>query len=237
MAAAVRPTPFDLVFGPLAAERFPALTAGLAAAGRDPRDRDQFVLVREVVELLRELRPDEGLGEGVDVLVGLLQQAYLFWLDGRRVAAVPRDTLERLLGPLEAEPTVAPAGRPPDRPTLYVQIASRRVWGEPVEAAPPEPLDGWFATIRGGRLALLAVFGMHEGREGFTVAEAAGERPSTLQRPDDSPLFAPRLAGGEAAGVFSVTGAEELLELAWRVELRLIPPQGLAPGTHQLVLA
>ena len=44
-----------------------------------------------------------------------------------------------------------------------------------------------------------------------------------------SPLFSPVLAGGEAAGLFSLVGAEELLELGWRTralasELSATPP-------------
>ena len=78
-------------------------------------------------------------------------------------------------------------------------------------------LDGWFATRAADALTVLAIFGLHPGRAGFTVAEVAGARPVELARPDGSPLFAPALAGGEAAGLASVVGAEELLELAWRV--------------------
>ena len=42
------------------ATSFPRIAASLAAAGRDPIDRDAFLMDREVVALLRELRPDEG---------------------------------------------------------------------------------------------------------------------------------------------------------------------------------
>ena len=85
-----RLTPFDLAFRPFAAERFPLLRAGLEAAGRNPRSRDEFVLVKDVVELLRDLRPDEGAGEGVGELVALCHAAFLHWLDGESVVAVDR---------------------------------------------------------------------------------------------------------------------------------------------------
>ena len=92
-----RLTPFEAILGELAADRFPALEAGIAAAGHDPRDRDGFVLVREVVELLRELRPDPGVGAGVKELVAFVHACYLFWLDGRCQVSIDRSSLERLL--------------------------------------------------------------------------------------------------------------------------------------------
>jgi hypothetical protein len=41
-------------------------------------------------------------------------------------------------------------------------------------------------------------------------------------------LFAPRVAGGDAAQLYSVEGEEELLELAWRVDARLRQPGAFA---------
>src|ERR1051325_1183820 len=81
----IRPPPFDAVFGPLTAARFAAIREGLAAAAQNPRARDGFLLVREVVELMRDLRPEEGLGEAVAALAALVHHAYLYWMDGERV--------------------------------------------------------------------------------------------------------------------------------------------------------
>ena len=39
---------------------------------------------REVVTLLRDLRPEEGLGEAMDQMVALVHHAYLTWAAGRR---------------------------------------------------------------------------------------------------------------------------------------------------------
>ncbi len=39
-----RPTPYDLVFAPLADERFPAIRDALELRGSDPRDRDAFLM-------------------------------------------------------------------------------------------------------------------------------------------------------------------------------------------------
>jgi hypothetical protein len=63
---------------------------------------------------------------------------------------------------------------------------------------------------------VLGVFGIHPEREGFSVVEAVGPQPVALERPDGTELFSPTLAGGQAAGLFSITGEEELLDLGWR---------------------
>jgi hypothetical protein len=210
-----RPTPFDLVFAPLAGERFPAIRAALAAAGRDPRDRDAFLLVPEVVMLVREFRPDGGLGEGIDQLAALIHHAYLFWESGSPVVVIGAEELGRLLtdgaGPAraaEAKPLLA----------RYVQVPERRVWARPVEGEPFEPLDGCFLDpAPDGRLRVLAVFGLRPERAGFTVVEAQGARPVGLVRPDGTALFDPVLEGGAQAGLHTVAGAEELLELGWRM--------------------
>lgn len=208
-----RPTPLELVFGPIADERFPAIRDALVAAGYQLADRDGFVLVREAVELLRELRPDEGVGEGIDELVAFVHAAFLCWVGGQPVVELDREGLERLLR-APASPGLAGAG-----PALsyYVQLPGRRIWGEPLVGAPPEPLDGWFARASGGVIVAVAIFGLHPARPGLTAVEVLGPRPTDLRRPDGTPPFAPRLEGGEAAGLASIASAAELLELMYRV--------------------
>ena len=93
-----RPTPFEFVLAPIAEERFPTIRSALAAAGRDPTDRDAFLMEREAVVLLRELRPEEGLGERMDQLAALVHQAYLFWDAGQVTVDVLADQLPGLLG-------------------------------------------------------------------------------------------------------------------------------------------
>jgi hypothetical protein len=208
-----RPNPFSLVFGALAAERFPGLQSGIAAAGYDPRNRDAFLMVREVVELLHELRPEESFGDLTGTMAAFLHQAYLFWMAREPVRAVSEEMLVRALSREPGPPPVAPAAPT----TRYVQLPPLRVWGAAVDDASAEPLDGWFESPDGPRKAVLAIFGLHPGRPGFTAVEVAGQRPENLQRPDGSPLFQAALPGGEAAGLASLVGAEELLELAWRI--------------------
>ena len=214
-----RPTPFDLVFGDVARERFPSVRQGIVAAGRDLASRDEFLLVREVAELMREIRPDEGLGEAVEALVAFVHTAFLYWHHGQRHVEIERD----VLGQAIAVGTRTGTSDAPDTPTSYIQLPPLVVWGVPIAGGPPEPLDGWFLSRPGEVLTILAVFGLRPGREAMTTVEISGPRPpATLARRDGTPLFAPRVAGGAAAQLYSVEGEEELLELVCRVEERLV---------------
>jgi hypothetical protein len=213
-----RPTPFDLLFGALAPERFPRLRGALEASGCPPEDREGFLLVREVAELLRELRPETGMGEAVHALVALLHCAYLYWLAGQPVQQVGEEQLAHLVERSWPAAENLPASAHPDVPTRYVQLPPLRVWATPVAGQPDEPLDGWFAWRSGQQLRLLAVFGLSPTREGLTVVELSGPRPALVRRLDGTPPFSPLLAGGAAAGLLSLAGEEELLALAWRAE-------------------
>jgi hypothetical protein len=208
-----RPTPFDLVFAGFAQDRFPRIRAALEAGTRDAADRDAFLIEREAVLLLHELRPEEGLGEGIDQLAALLHHAYLFWEAGLLSVAVGEDAVAGLLGESPpASPDVADAPR-----SVYVELPERRVWAVLMEGEPPEPLEGCFVHAPSTEVVrVLGVFGLRPERMGFSVVETAGPRPPALARLDGTPLFAPAMAGGSAAGLHSLVGAEELLELGWR---------------------
>jgi len=218
-----RQTPFDLVFGGLAAERFPAIRDSLAHHGADPLDRDQFVLDKEAAGLLRELVPEEGADDAVTEHLALLHHAYLFWAGGNHQQSLARPDASALL-----KENGGPSGSVPG--ARYIQFPERLVWAETEPGAPHEPLDGVFVhPWRNEGLAVLAVFGFHPTRMGFSVVSAEGLRPERLARADGTPLFAPVLAGGSAAGLFSVTGPEELLELAARAVL-FCPMPGKEPA-------
>ena len=215
-----RSTPFDLVFGHTARRIFPDISTALSRSGTEPRDRDAFLMMREVVTLLRELRPEEGLGEAIDQLAALVHHSFLFWAAGCQVVELPTEHLGDLLGtsPPDADQQQEP-------PAYYVQLPDRRIWAQAVTGVPPEPLDGCFvhAWPEGTSLRVLGVFGLHQERAGFTVVEVAGPRPSGLVRLDGSQLFSPTLPGGAAARLFSLVGEEELLELGWRTRTLLVP--------------
>ena len=230
-----RPTPFELVFEALARERFPAIQAGLAAAGADARDRDAFLIDRAATTLLHELRPDEGVGEGIDQLAALLHHAYLHWAAGAPVLRLgPEATaalLERRPAGTQTTPGTGDSDAPREAPSgFYAQLAERQLWAQLDADAPHEPLDGCFvAEAPDGALRVLGVFGVHAGRPGFSVAEAAGPEPAgELRRADGTPLFASQLPGGAVAGLHSLAGAEELLELGWRARAVNAPVPGAA---------
>lgn len=187
----------------------------LQAEGRDPYDRDAFLLSPVVVEMIRDARPEEGYGETIDQIVALLHLSYLYWNEGRPVIELDDPALDALVSD---HPVVdGAAGRPS---AYYVKIPSRRVWASPLEGQTPEPLDGWLAARHNELLRLVALFGVRPERDGATVVAAEGPSPDSLGREDGSPLYAPVLPGGQAAGLYSIVGTEELLELAWRVERR-----------------
>lgn len=220
----MRPTPFDLVFDPIAGDRFPAIRDALSHAARDPRDRDAFLMQQPTVALIRDLRPEGGIGDGMDQLVALVHHAYLFWSAGRSVRSLDRAGLDLLL---EAD---LPEGLGDDTPAWYLQLPERRMWAQAIEDAAHEPLDGVFVHhAPDGSLRVLATLGIHEDREGFTVVEAVGSRIAAPDRAG-SAAFSSLIPGGAAAGLYSIAGADELLELGWRSQA--LEPQAAAPAVH-----
>lgn len=207
-----RPTPFDLVFAHSAETVFPLVRAALERGGRAATDRDAFLMVPEVVSLLHDLRPEEGIGEGMDQLVALAHHAYLLWESGALTLPISADRLTSLLAP---PAPVSPALDEPPR-AFYAQLLDRQVWARVIDDEAAEPMDGCFVHPANGELRVLGIFGLRPDREGFSAVETSGPRPQGLERPDGTALFSPVLAGGEAAGLFSLVGAEELLELGWR---------------------
>jgi len=215
-----RATPFDLVFNRAAESTFPRIASSLAAGGHDPADRDAFLMDREVVTLLRDLRPEEGLGEAMDQMVALVHHAYLAWAAGGVTIPVGREAADQLLA---KEPEDADSK---DVPAYYAQFPERMIWAAVVENEAPEPLDGIFVSrVPGGHLRVLGIFGLRPDRAGFSAVEATGGRVERLAREDGSPVFDPTLPGGAAAGLRSIVGEAELLELGWRT-------RGLAAGVE-----
>ena len=205
-----RISPFELVFGELAEERFPAIRASLAGSGIEATDRDAFVLDRAVTEFLRELVPEDATPESLHEFIAVLQHCFLFWSNGRQVISVASTDLP------STAPTDPSLTQGTSRPTAYVQLPSHLYWAQLEPDAPHEPLDGFFVHPHGPGIRALGIFGLHPERPGFTVAEVSGAAPAELpRRADGSAPFAPLMDGGQAAGLRSVAGARELLALAW----------------------
>jgi len=210
--------PFALVFADMAAERFPLIRSALP----EHADLDTFLLTAPAMELLRELRPDEGLGEGIDEFVAFVHAAYRFWEAGEELVRLD-EAATRLLcavAPLTAG-SVADVAAPPARTVAYIQVAPRLIWGRLDDGDVYEPLDGWFAVPVAGGLRVVACFGVHANRPGLSLLVVEGIAPQDVRRDDGSALFAPLMPGGDTAGLHAVVAPEELLLLAWRAAARV----------------
>lgn len=206
MMSVARPHPFDLVFGPLVDSHFPAIRDALSADA----DLDAFLVCTPALELLQELRPEEGLGEAVDDFVAFVHAAWRYWVDGAATRPLDAEATRALCAP---EGLVTP---PAPRAAQYIQVAPRLVWGQLADGEQWEPLDGWFALPDAAGLRVVACFGLHPERPGLTVAAVTGMAPPAAPRADGSPPFAPQMQGGDLAGLHALADTGELLLLAWR---------------------
>ena len=218
-----RVQPFALLFGAFRDARLPAIRAALG----DNSDVNAFMLAAPALELLRDLRPDEGLGPGIDDFVALVHAGYLFWRDGENTITLDETATRKLPHPERSEGAVGtpPAARSLDKlgtrelslGATYVQIAPHIIWGQLDPDAAFEPLDGWFATpTRDGTLRMVACFGVHAQRPGVSVVAVQGGCPAITARDDGTRPFAPTMPGGNAAHLHAVATADELLLLGWR---------------------
>ena len=190
---------------------FGSIRIALEKDGVDPFDRDAFLMHRSVVELIHGGRPTGAVGEAIDEFAALTHLFFLFWLDGEHLIVLDESTLEAIMsGPIRSDAQT-------DRHAVFIGLGPRRIWGSPT-ASGPEPLDGWYAARRGDRLMVAAMFGSRPDREDVSIVATAGPEPVGLAREDGGALFSPTLPGGAQAGLYSLTGMEELLALAWRVE-------------------
>ncbi len=221
----MRATPFSLAFGEIE-PRFPAIAEALQQDGAAPTDRDRFVLLEPVGRLLREIVPEDAGADALEAHVLLLHHAYLFWAAEQPVYQITDQTLRRAVGEKRITTRLPHAAQ-------YLQLPELRVWGAPNEASPPEPLDGMFVsaaasdTEEAGAINVLAIFGMRPDRPGFSAVglegradpddPAQGEIEIAAARDDGTAPFAPRLAGGSAAGLYSVANTGELLLLTCRL--------------------
>ncbi len=215
----MRATPFALAFGDIE-PRFPAIAEALQQDGAAPTDRDRFVLLEPVGRLLREIVPEDAGADALEAHVLLLHHAYLFWAAGQPIYQISDQTLRRAVAEKQITERLP-------HPAQYLQLPELRVWGSPNEASPPEPLDGMFVSAASseagggaGAISVLAIFGMRPDRPGFSAVGLEGRADPieiTAARDDGTAPFAPNLAGGTAAGLYSVANAGELLLLTCRL--------------------
>ena len=214
----MRATPFALAFGEIE-PRFSAIAEALEQDGAAATDRDRFVLLEPVGRLLREIVPEDAGADALEAHVLLLHHAYLFWAAEQPVYQISEQTLRRAVGENQV------TARLP-HPAQYLQLPELRVWGSPNEASPPEPLDGMFVSAApsdaegAGAISVLAIFGMRPDRPGFSAVGLEGRADAVeiaAPRDDGTAPFAPKLAGGTAAGLYSVANDGELLLLTCRL--------------------
>src|SRR6185436_13669196 len=127
-----RLTPFALVFGELAPERFPEIERAVGTDAASARDRDRFVLLAPVGNLLRELAPDDAPPEAMEAYVRLVHHAYRHWAAGGVVFDTSEATVARAIA----------SGRLSSRlphSAFYLRLPALRVWGAARPDAPPEP--------------------------------------------------------------------------------------------------
>lgn len=230
-----RPTPFGLVFGAVAAERFPAIAAALAGLNASSADHDTFVLSEPVARLLQDIVPDDVSPDEMEAHLRLLHHAYRHWAAGAWVYRVGDQTLHRAV-------TGGAISSHLPRPALYLQLPAGKVWRPAAADSTPEPLDGVFVTetARSSEVAILGIFGMHRGRPGFSAVaveahvDDAAPRPHEVEvaaaRPDGTATFSAVLQGGASAGLHSVLTGGELVLLTCRL-LALMPPTAHADAS------
>ncbi len=205
--------PFSLVFGDLAETAFPPIREVLAKDA----SLEAFMLSAPALKLMGGLRPDDGLGEAADDFVAFVYAAWRFWCDGKSVVVLDETATRARSEPGRWEEAVPPADAP--ETTRYIQVAPRLIWGRLASDETYEPLDGWFATRTGPRLQVVGCFGLHASRPGLSVVVVQGPLPVDVVREDASPVFSPMMPGGDLAGLRALATPEELLLLAWRVEM------------------
>jgi hypothetical protein len=218
----MRATPFGLVFGAIAGEKFPTIAAALERSGETATDRDRFVLLEPVGRLLRDIVPEDAGADALEAHALLLHHAYRHWSSGGGVYRIGESALRRAFGSSEISSRLSQAA-------FYLQLPELRVWGTPTPDGSSEPLDGIFVTQTPAPdgIAVLGIFGMRPDRPGFsavgvegradTEEPRGGELEVAAARADGSAPFSPMLAGGTAAGLHSLANAGELLLLTCRL--------------------
>lgn len=238
-----RVTPWALVFGAGDFDaRFEDVRA--EAQGRQPETATELLMLPAAGQLMREMLPpsDEGAAHGeVMAQVGaLLFHAYVHWLHGRHVHRLGDGALRPLL---TGDADVGEWRFRVPGPGGYVQLPRNAVWARVAEETAAEPVDGMFWSAggaperdrdsdrdsdSGGRLDLLVVLGVREGRPGVSLVDVAVETTAGLEqwagadaRPGGTD-FANVLPGGELQGYHALTTRAEVLKLAvlcfWRID-------------------
>ena len=219
---AVRPTPYDIVFGPevFEAKIFPAIQSDWDAGSAATDATGAFLTRTAVTEVLADLLPDADPDPQATRSTGLfLYHAFHYWLTGKQQVDVTSDELERLLA---ADGTPETTLVPPAA-AGYAQLPRNAFWAQTAGDVPAEPIDGFFWTRLGSvpgdmPLDLLFVLGVRSGRGGVSLIEVhardpEGEWTKEVARADPED-FANILPGGELQNYRGVRTTRAALRLA-----------------------
>ena len=239
-------TPYELAFGEAGFERsiFPKVQDEAESVGEDPLHRERFAFLSVASDAVRDFVPAEAPPEADEEYRALFYHAFNFWSFGRRTFVL-EPALARYL--VEAAPSLAGWELALPHPSLYVQLPPKLFWASISTDVPPEPVDGFFATICRQTdplgeayqdFQVLMVLGLRRGRAGFSVipfdTEAGPGIPAVwAETPgrEGAADFANILPGGEMAGLYSIlTNAEALKLLAralWYVDTH---PEDVIPS-------
>lgn len=226
--------PYDMVFGagPFEAEIFPAIREEAEARGVDVHDRERFIMLVAVGDLMRSMLPDDAGTSATAQFGALVWHSFHSWLAGKQVLGIDGIVLRKLLS---AETVVGSWDMMPPAPAGYVQLPRNTIFGRIDESAQPEAIDGFFFVMPGindpavppyERMDILLVLGLVPQRGGFSVVEVGTTVPAEaaghfgdVQARDDGDDFSNVLPGGER--LFAITTSLEVLKLATRCFWRL----------------
>lgn len=224
-------TPYEIAFGEAGLENrvFPRIVAEADEHGEDPAVRERFGFLSLAGDAARDMAPPEAGPDALEEYRALLYHAVNFWRFGRRLYALEPAVARYLV---EASPVLDGWPFRTPAPSLYVQLPPKLFWASIATDLPPEPVDGFFATVAdasdpiGGayqELNVLMVLGLRRGRAGFSVipfeTEVGPGIPATWA---DAPGregardFENILPGGEMAGLYSILTTTEALKLLAR---------------------
>ena len=224
-------TPYEMVFGEAGFENrtFPRVLSEAEANGEDPARRERFAFLSVASEAVRELVPVELPAAAVEEYRALFYHAFNFWRFGRR-GYVLDASLARYL--VEAAPALEGWDLAMPHPSVYVQLPPKLFWASIATDVPPEPVDGFFATISAGAdplgpayhdLQVLMALGLRRGRAGFSVIPFETEVGPGIPRVwaetpgrEGARDFENILPGGEIAGLYSILTHAEALKLLAR---------------------
>ena len=224
-------TPYELAFGEEGFEEriFPQIQEEAEGLGEDPARRERFAFLTRAGEAIRDIVPYGGEPEAVEEYRALFYQAFNFWRFGRRTYVLDAAVARYLV---EAAPALSGWNLRLPHPCVYVQLPPKLFWASIATDVPPEPVDGFFATVARGEdpigpayqdLHVLMVLGVRRGRAGFSVipfdTEVGPGIPATwAETPgrEGASDFENILPGGEMAGLYSILTNTEALKLLAR---------------------